>query len=39
VSRRRVDSRGDFGFEFTTLPEYLREHGWEDEDGMASIPG
>lgn len=27
------------GFEFTTLPEYLSEHGWEDKDGMASIPG
>jgi hypothetical protein len=28
-----------FGFEFTTLPEYLREHGWEDKEGMASTPG
>lgn len=28
-----------FGFEFTTLEEYLREHGWEDKEGMASIPG
>ena len=28
-----------FGFEFTRLPAYLREHGWEDKDGMASVPG
>jgi uncharacterized protein YbjT (DUF2867 family) len=28
-----------FGFEFTDLETYLREHGWEDKDGMASVPG
>lgn len=28
-----------FGFEFDTLEEYLREHGWEDKQGMASVPG
>ena len=28
-----------FGFEFTTFPEYLRDHGWEQKDGMAAIPG
>ncbi|UIO99903.1 NmrA/HSCARG family protein [Halobaculum sp. CBA1158] len=28
-----------FGFEFTRLPEYLFENGWEDKDGMASVPG
>ncbi len=27
------------GFEFTDLETYLREHGWEDKDGMASVPG
>ena len=27
------------GFEFTTFEEYLREHGWENKEGMASIPG
>jgi len=28
-----------FGFDFTRLPEYLRENGWEDKEGMASVPG
>ncbi|SIR86401.1 NmrA/HSCARG family protein [Natronorubrum thiooxidans] len=28
-----------FGFEFTDLETYLREHGWEDKEGMASVPG
>lgn len=28
-----------FGFEFDTLEEYLREHDWEDKSGMASVPG
>jgi len=28
-----------FGFEFDTLESYLREHGWADKDGMASVPG
>jgi len=28
-----------FGFQFTTLEAYLREHGWADKDGMASVPG
>ncbi len=28
-----------FGFEFTTLETYLRENGWEDKEGMASVPG
>ena len=28
-----------FGFEFVTLPEYLRDHGWEDKEGMAAVPG
>jgi len=28
-----------FGFAFATLPEYLREHGWADKDGMAAVPG
>jgi uncharacterized protein YbjT (DUF2867 family) len=28
-----------FGFEFDTLEDYLREHGWEDKSGMASVPG
>ena len=28
-----------FGFEFNTLEQYLREHGWEDKSGMASVPG
>ncbi|MFC7212356.1 hypothetical protein ACFQL3_17955 [Natronoarchaeum sp. GCM10025321] len=26
-----------FGVEFTTLEGSLREHGWEDKDGMASV--
>lgn len=35
-----IDSlQSQFGFEFTTLEPYLREHGWEDKDGMASVPG
>ena len=33
------DNEETFGFEFTTLPEYLRKHGWEDKEGMASVPG
>ncbi|TYL40444.1 NmrA/HSCARG family protein [Natronococcus pandeyae] len=28
-----------FGFEFTDLETYLREHGWEDKEGMDSVPG
>ncbi len=28
-----------FGFEFTDLETFLRENGWEDKDGMASVPG
>ena len=28
-----------FGFEFTDLETYLREHGWEDKEGMAAVPG
>ena len=28
-----------FGFEFATLPEYLRDRGWTDKDGMAAVPG
>ncbi|WP_254763675.1 NmrA/HSCARG family protein [Natrinema marinum] len=28
-----------FGFEFTDLETYLREHGWENKDGMAATPG
>ncbi|MDG5759315.1 NmrA/HSCARG family protein [Natronococcus sp. A-GB1] len=28
-----------FGFEFTDFETYLREHGWEDKEGMASVPG
>ena len=28
-----------FDLAFTTLEEYLREHGWEDKTGMASVPG
>ncbi|MDS0474393.1 NmrA/HSCARG family protein [Natrinema sp. 1APR25-10V2] len=28
-----------FGFAFTHLESYLREHGWEDKDGMAATPG
>jgi uncharacterized protein YbjT (DUF2867 family) len=28
-----------FGFEFTELETYLRDHGWEDKQGMASVPG
>ncbi|TSD09287.1 NmrA/HSCARG family protein [Haloglomus irregulare] len=28
-----------FGFEFTGLETYLREHGWTEKDGMASVPG
>ena len=28
-----------FGFAFTDLETYLREHGWADKDGMASVPG
>ncbi len=28
-----------FGFDFTDLEMYLRENGWEDKDGMASVPG
>ena len=30
---------GRFGFEFTDLESYLRENGWTDKDGMASVPG
>ncbi|WP_416838337.1 NmrA/HSCARG family protein [Haloferax sp. DFSO52] len=28
-----------FGFELTDLETYLRAHGWEDKQGMASVPG
>ncbi|RQH03060.1 NmrA/HSCARG family protein [Natrarchaeobius oligotrophus] len=28
-----------FGFECTDLEAYLRGHGWEDKEGMASVPG
>ncbi|WP_137289969.1 NmrA/HSCARG family protein [Natronorubrum halophilum] len=28
-----------FGFAFTDLESYLRENGWEDKEGMASVPG
>jgi uncharacterized protein YbjT (DUF2867 family) len=28
-----------FGFEFTAFEPYLREHGWEDKERMASVPG
>jgi uncharacterized protein YbjT (DUF2867 family) len=28
-----------FGFAFTTLEEYLRNNGWEEKSGMASVPG
>jgi uncharacterized protein YbjT (DUF2867 family) len=28
-----------FGFAFADLETYLREHGWEDKEGMASVPG
>jgi uncharacterized protein YbjT (DUF2867 family) len=28
-----------FGFEFDTLETYLRDNGWADKDGMASVPG
>ncbi|MFC6718802.1 NmrA/HSCARG family protein [Natrialbaceae archaeon GCM10025810] len=28
-----------FGFEFADLETYLREHGWEDKEGMAAVPG
>ncbi len=28
-----------FGFELMTLEGYLREHGWEDKEGMAAVPG
>ncbi|AGB36676.1 NmrA/HSCARG family protein [Natronococcus occultus] len=28
-----------FGFEFTDFERYLREHGWEEKEGMASVPG
>jgi len=28
-----------FGFEFADLETYLRDNGWEDKDGMASVPG
>ncbi|MFC4544376.1 NmrA/HSCARG family protein [Halosolutus amylolyticus] len=35
-----VDALEDrFGIEFTDLEAYLRENGWEDKDGMASVPG
>ncbi|MFC7222723.1 NmrA/HSCARG family protein [Halalkalicoccus sp. GCM10025322] len=35
-----IDALADaFGFEFATLEEYLREHGWEDKEGMAATPG
>lgn len=34
-----IDALADvFGFEFTTFEEYLREHGWEDEEGMGATP-
>jgi len=28
-----------FGFAFATLEEYLREHGWTEKEGMATVPG
>ncbi|SDQ43328.1 NmrA/HSCARG family protein [Natronobacterium texcoconense] len=28
-----------FGFEFTDLETYLHDHGWEEKEGMASVPG
>ena len=28
-----------FGFEFTDLESSLRANGWEDKEGMASVPG
>ncbi|WP_436343250.1 NmrA/HSCARG family protein [Natronorubrum sp. FCH18a] len=28
-----------FGFEFTDFETYLRQNGWEDKEGMASVPG
>ncbi|WP_226481656.1 NmrA/HSCARG family protein [Natrinema amylolyticum] len=28
-----------FGFAFTDLESYFRENGWEDKEGMASVPG
>ncbi|MFB6224550.1 MAG: NmrA/HSCARG family protein [Haloarcula sp.] len=28
-----------FGFAFDTLESYLRENGWADKQGMASVPG
>ncbi|WP_396610984.1 NmrA/HSCARG family protein [Haloferax sp. S1W] len=28
-----------FGFEFTDLETYLHEHGWENKQEMASVPG
>ena len=28
-----------FGFAFTGLETYLRQHGWEDKRGMATAPG
>ncbi len=28
-----------FGLAFTDLEGYLRENGWEDKEGMASVPG
>ncbi|MXV62408.1 NmrA family NAD(P)-binding protein [Natronorubrum sp. JWXQ-INN-674] len=35
-----IDALEDrFGFEFTELERYLRENGWEDKEGMASVPG
>ncbi len=35
-----IDALDDrFGFEFTDLETYLRENGWEDKQGMASVPG
>jgi uncharacterized protein YbjT (DUF2867 family) len=35
-----IDALEDtFGFEFTDLETYLRSHGWEDKEGMASVPG
>ncbi|WP_246999495.1 NmrA/HSCARG family protein [Halosolutus gelatinilyticus] len=35
-----IDALEDrFGFEFVDLETYLRESGWEDKEGMASVPG
>ncbi|QLD89808.1 NmrA/HSCARG family protein [Natronomonas salina] len=35
-----IDALEDtFGFEFTDLETYLREHGWADKEGMAAVPG